>query len=248
MSREAVYGQDSGEGVIVQELTAVARVYSVPARAVPALPAAGVALGLLGDALLRAPGQPALNLSLWIASVAAAALLLQRRAGLALDRERATWLGVGVLFAAGLAWRDSDILKLLAGVCTTLALALAAYRRSAAWVRHAGVTRYAAALALGAVHAWTAAVLALVDAHALRPRRALPAARWNRAAAVARGLAIAAPLVVVFGALFVSADIMFERLVVNGLRFDYPWIGSHVLLFSVLAWVSTGYLRGFLSG
>ena len=248
MGREAVYEQGSGEGVIVQELTAVAQVYAVPPRAVRALLAAGVALGLLGDALLRAPGQPAVNLSLWIASVAAAALLLHRRAGLALDRERAAWLGVGVLFAAGLAWRDSDILKLLAGVSTTLALALAAYRRSAAWVRHAGVARYAVALVLGAVHSWTAPVLAVVDAHASRPRQAFRAARWSRAAAVARGLAIAAPLVIVVGALFVSADIMFERLVLNGLRFDYPWIGSHVLLFSILAWLSTGYLRGFLSG
>ena len=248
MSREAVYGQAGGEGVIVQELAAVARVYPVPAPAVPALPAAGILLGALGDALLREPGQPGLNVSLWIAAVAAAALVLPRRAGLALDRGRALWLGSGVLFAAGLSWRDAELLKLLAIGCATLTFAIAAYRSSAAWVPHAGVIRYAVALALGAVHAWTAAVLALVDVRESRPRLESRAARWSRAAAVARGLAIAAPLVLVFGALFVSADIMFERLVLSGLRFDFQWIGGHILLFAILAWLSTGYLRGFVSG
>lgn len=248
MSREAVYGQIEEEGVVVQELSALSRLYPVPGRAVPALLAAGIMLGALGDALLRAPGQPGLNLSLWIASVAAAALVLHQRAALPLDRERVGWLAIGVLFAAALSWRDAEVLKLLALGGAALTFALAAYRRTAAWARHAGIVRYGVALALAAVHAGLAAILALVDAQALRPRRETRAARWRRAAAVARGLAIAAPLIFVFGALFVSADVMFERLIVNGLRFEYERVGSHVLLFAVLAWLSTGYLRGFLSG
>lgn len=248
MSREAVYGQTGEEGVVVQELAAVSRVYPVPAPAVPALLAAGVLLGALGDAILRVPGPPALNLSLWIAAVAAAALVLHRRAAFALDRERVAWLAIGVLFAAGLAWRDAEVLKLLAAGSAALTLALAAHRRAAAWVRRAGIIRYVAAAALGGVHAGTAATLALVDAWGLRPRAVTRAARWRRAAAVARGLAIAAPLIAVFGALFVSADQMFEQLIVNGLRFDYAWIGSHGVVFLMLAWLSTGYLRGFLTG
>jgi hypothetical protein len=59
---------------------------------------------------------------------------------------------------------------------------------------------------------------------------------------------IATPLVVVFGALFMSADAVFAELVANVLRFDFEQIASHVLLFSILAWLSTGYLRGFLTG
>ena len=53
-------------------------------------------------------GPVGLNLSLWVASVAVAAVALHRRAALALDRERVAWLVVGVVFAAGLAWRDAN--------------------------------------------------------------------------------------------------------------------------------------------
>ncbi|MPZ17388.1 MAG: DUF4173 domain-containing protein [Luteitalea sp.] len=240
----------SDSSVIGQALVGAARLYPVPRASVAALLVAGVVLGAVGDALLRAPDGPVgLNLSLWVASVAVAALALHRRAALALDRERVAWLVIGVVFAAGLAWRDAPPLKLLALGCATLTFALAAHRLAAAWVRRAGVLRYAGALALGALHAWTAAALALVDATRSTPRvETGRAAGWRRAAAVARGLVIAAPLVVVFGALFMSADAVFAELVANVLRFDFERIASHILLFSILAWLSTGYLRGFLTG
>src|SRR5947207_2567723 len=226
------------------------RLYPVPPASVGALLVAGGLLGAVGDALLRAPGGPVgLNLSLWIASVGVAALALHRRAALALDRERVAWLAIGAVFAAGLAWRDAPPLKLLALGCATLTFALAAHRLAASWVRGAGVLRYAGALALGALHAWTAAALALVDAtRSTRRAETGRPAGWRRAAAVARGLVIAAPLVAVFGALFMSADAVFAKLVRNVLRFDFERIASHVLLFSILAWLSTGYLRGFLTG
>jgi len=236
-------------GVIGQALVGAARLYAVPPASVAALLVAGVVLGAIGDALLRAPGPVGLNLSLWIASVALSALALHRRAGLALDRARVAWLAIGVMFAAGLAWRDAPPLKLLALGCATLAFALAAHVPTAAWVRRAGVLRYAGALALGALHAWTAAALALVDATRSGARvETGRAAGWRRAAAVARGLVIAAPLVLVFGALFVSADAVFAGMVSNVLRFDFGRIASHVVLFSIAAWLSTGYLRGFLTG
>ena len=247
-------------GVIGQAVVGAARLYAVPPAAVAPLLVAGVVLGAIGDALLRAPGGPVgLNLSLCVASVALAALALHRRAALALDRGRVAWLAIGVLFAAGLAWRDAPPLKLLALGCATLAFALAAHVRAAAWVRRAGVLRYAGALALGALHAWTAAALALVDAARSPVRRSLGeggasrvetgrADGWRHAAAVARGLVIAAPLVLVFGALFMSADAVFARLVSSVLRFDFGYVAGHVVLFSIAAWLSTGYLRGFLTG
>jgi hypothetical protein len=211
-----------------------------------ALLGTGMVLGALGDALLREAVPVGLNLSLWVASVAVAALALHRTAALALDRERAAWLLIGVFFAAGLAWRDAPPLKLLALGCATLTFALAAHRLTASWVRRAGVLRYAGALALGALHAWTATVLALLNA-----RRSLPrvgtGAGWQRAAAVARGLAIATPLVAVFGALFMSADAVFADLVLDVVRIDVDVIVSHLLLFTVCAWLATGYLRGFLT-
>lgn len=239
----------SDSGIIGQALAAMARLYPVPPASVTALLVAGVVLGAMGDALLRAAGPPGVNLSLWIASVAAAVLALHRRAAVALDRQRLAWLTIGVVFAAGLAWRDAPPLKLLALGCATLTFALAAHRLAAAWVRRAGVLRYAGALALGALHAWTAAVLALADATRFPARvEHGRSAGWRRAAAVARGLAIATPLVAVFGALFMSADAVFRELVANLLRFDFERIASHVVVFLILAWLSTGYLRGFVTG
>jgi hypothetical protein len=216
---EAAVDPYSDRGVIRLALAGVARLYPVPPASVAGLLVAGVILGAVGDALLRAPGPPGLNLSLWIAAVAVAALALHRRAALALDPKRVVWLAIGVLFAAGFAWRDAPPLKLLALGCATLTFALAAHRLDATWVRHAGVLRYAGALALGALHGWTAAVLALADATRSIPR--VETGRWRTAAAVARGLAIATPLIVVFGALFMAADAVFEELVASVTRLDF---------------------------
>jgi hypothetical protein len=141
------------------------------------------------------------------------------------------------------------LLKLLALGCATLAFALAAYRMAAAWVRRAGVLQYVGAWGTGALHAWTAAALALVDATRSTPNAETSrASGWRHARAIVRGLLIATPLVLVFGALFMAADDVFADLVLNVLRIDLDLIASHVLLFSVSAWLATGYLRGFLTG
>jgi hypothetical protein len=248
MSQDAVLEQaDSGRAG--GERNARDRSGGVRAAAVAPLLIAGLVLGVVGDVLLRAPGPPGLNLFLWVASVALAALVLHRRAGVELDLERVAWLAIGVLFAAGLAWRDSPSLKLLAVGCATLAFALAAYRVVAAWVRRAGVLRYVRAWGAGALHAWTATGLVLVEASRSTSRRDVGrVSGWRHATAIVRGLVIATPLLVVFGALFMSADAVFADLVLNLLRIDFDLIASHVLLFSVSAWLATGYLRGFLTG
>jgi hypothetical protein len=208
-----VGGERAGSERASGEPTGVGRAATDPtgsglfdgARAVPvaALLAAGLVLGIIGDALLRAPGPPGLNMFLWVASIALAAYVLHRRAGLELDGERFAWLAITVLFAAGLAWRDSPPLKLLALGCATLGFALAAYRVGAAWVRRAGVFLYVRAWGTGALHAWTAPAHALLDASRSTARPDIGrTAGWRQAAAVARGFLIATPLVAVFGALF----------------------------------------------
>ncbi len=248
MRDEAASGQ-IGSGRAAGEPTGVGPFDSARAVPVGALLVAGLVLGVVGDAVLRAPGPVGLNMFLWVASIALAAYVLHRRAGLELDRERFAWLAIAVLFAAGLAWRDSPPLKLLALGCATLSFALAAYRVVAAWVRRAGVARYVRAWGAGALHAWTASALVLVNARQSTTRPDIGGRTgWRRAAAVARGLVIATPFVVVFGALFMSADAVFAELVLNIVRIDFDLIASHLLLFSLSAWLATGYLRGFLTG
>ena len=248
ISRRASDGLNDG-GRVGPAIAAVAGFASAPRTPIGGLLVAGVVLGLLGDALLRVGGPPGINMSLWVAAIGLAAYLLQRHAGLETDRERLAWLAITVLFASGLAWRDSTILKPLALGCTTLGFALAAYRVRAAWVRGAGVTSYAFAWAATAMHAWAASVAVLVEAARSAPRPDINGnPRWRSAADVARGLVIVAPLVAIFGALFMSADAVFEDLVLNLVRFDVELIVTHLFFFAMTAWLATGYLRGFLSG
>jgi len=242
--------ESAGRGGLVDAAFAALRlVYPVPARAAGALVVAGAVLGVAGEALLFESNDIAINLALWIGGVAATAVVLSRRVATRLDPERAAWLATGSLFAAGLAWRDAVPLKLLALVVTTVAFAIAAHRSSAAWVRRAGILRDVAAVALGAIHTWLSPVVAIADATRVGADAGIRhSAGWRRAAGIARGLAIAAPLVIVFTALFASADAVFAGLVGRVVQFDVGRVVGRVVVFAILAWISTGYLRGFLSG
>ena len=60
---------------------------------------------------------------------------------------------------------------------------------------------------------------------------------------VGKGLAIAAPIIILFGALFMAADAVFEGIVENTLRINPDLIFTHVVLFGFVAWVVAGYLR-----
>ncbi len=63
---------------------------------------------------------------------------------------------------------------------------------------------------------------------------------------VLRGLAVALPLLLIFGALFMAADAAFEGMVNRAFNFDAGTIVSHVMLTSMLAWLTAGYFRGAL--
>ena len=64
--------------------------------------------------------------------------------------------------------------------------------------------------------------------------------------AVLRGLAIAMPLLLIFGALFMAADAAFEGLVNRTFNFNIDTVVSHFLLTSLFAWLTAGYFRGSL--
>lgn len=215
-----------------------------------ALLTGGLVLGIAGNALLRAPGAPGLNLTLWTAAVAAMTVVLhgyRRRARM--SSEAAVFLAAAVVFAMGLAWRDAPALKVLALLSVIVAFALPAFRAGMAWLRRGRVTEYIGALAAAGFHAVFGAALTVgdVDWNAVRDESG-GHGRWRHAAATARGLVIALPFVVVFGALFISADAVFAAMVTDVVRIDFEEVMSHALPIGFLAWVSTGYMRGFMTG
>ncbi|MDM7920996.1 MAG: hypothetical protein QUS14_01750 [Pyrinomonadaceae bacterium] len=77
--------------------------------------------------------------------------------------------------------------------------------------------------------------------------KAMPGNNLSKSAfSVLRGLAIAMPLVLIFGGLFMAADAAFENFANRVVNFDIDTILSNVILSSVFAWLTAGYLRGSL--
>src|SRR5919108_468823 len=153
-----------------------------------------------------------------------------------------TLLGVGVLGAALALGVLGD--ALLRATPWGLSLALAALRTWPGQVRVATLTDYALTVVYAFVHAVGGSVPLLFQE--IRWRQ-LPGGRWYALAlAAARGVLIAIPVVLVFGALFVAADPVFERLVAGLFDWDLGEVFDHALGTAVCAWLAAGLLRGVL--
>ncbi len=75
----------------------------------------------------------------------------------------------------------------------------------------------------------------------------LPGNRLSKSVfSVIRGLAVALPLLLIFGALFMAADATYEGMMRRLLHFDVGTVVSNVMLTSLFAWLTAGYFRGTL--
>jgi ABC-type glycerol-3-phosphate transport system permease component len=217
---------------------------------------AALALGVAGDLLLRGSAGPGLNFFLLFAGLGGAVGALSRRAGLALSREARAILGVGIAFAATLVLRGSEPLRLLAFLAAAVAFALPALRAGAAWLRRSGVSDQVLAMTVAGANAAVGAFRLVGAALAGRSAPDTPSAGAGEPGeasrhpgwAALRGLLLALPFLLVFGALFMSADRIFADLVTDFVDLDYEEIASHLLVTAVLTWLACGYLTGFLTG
>lgn len=204
--------------------------------------ASALILGVLGDALLRTNGL-GINFPMWVlAAVAATTWLSSARPDT--RRRVLPLLVVPVLFfASAFAWRDAEGLLLLNMAAMlvafgVLALALSGWPAS---LREGRLMEYfLGAASLGLSAAVGAPLLALSDG-ALAEQRDRP--RRGAVMAVGRGLLIALPLVVVFGALLSAADARFEQLVNSLIAIDVVKAMQHVIFAAFVAWVAAGYFR-----
>jgi len=225
---------------------------------------AAVALGILGDALLRATPW-GLNLLVWIAALAAVGAGMLRTGGIATARRRqrlagvvtgssgptakeraeGRWLLLPILFfAATFAWRDSPALRLLNSLGLLVALALAALRARSGQLRVGSLTDYARDLCVAGLNA----ALGFFPLICLDISwREIPSNRWTGPAkAVGRGLAIALPLLLLFGGLFAAADASFEGIVARLFRWDVDALGTQLARTALYAWLAGGLLRVML--
>ena len=206
-----------------------------------------LALGVLGDYLLRAD-KPGLGFGLWVAAIVLALELLSRQRGHEWTPAQRLLVVPILFFGEAIAWRDSELLILLnvaAGILAAAVLSAALYCGDAWDATTARLRDYIEACVDTWLGAAGGAVPLVLAANAERTPGALTE-RGRIARAVARGLALALPLLLLFGALLVSADPVFARLVSDVLSFDLANVLSHVFLTLVLAWPVAGWLRGTL--
>jgi hypothetical protein len=202
--------------------------------------AAAVALGVLGDALLRAMPW-GFNAALCVTAGVVAAAALRWRLGPA--RNDLALLATAGLFACGCAWRDSTTLKTLDAAAASLALALAVWRAQGGVLAMAGLPAYIGGIG-DAVFGTLGGAARLLWRDVAWAK--LPGQRWRQAASVALGLLIALPLLVGFGALLSAADPVFQRLLMLVLDINFDLILEHLFLTALLAWLAGGYLRALL--
>jgi Domain of unknown function (DUF4173) len=202
---------------------------------------AALFLGVLGDALLRKTPL-GLNLFLWVVALVLVMALVARALGARITAASRWMIPVLLLFAALVMWRDSPWLLALNLLAIVLALTLGALRVPSSRLHRAGVSDYV--LGLGSVGAAAGArTVSLVQEIEWQELPRGPQAR--QAVAVGRGLALALPFLVVFGALFIAADTVFQSFVSDAVP-DGRQVVVHGLLIAVFAWVSGGMLREFL--
>jgi len=203
---------------------------------------AAALLGVVADPLLR-NGLQGVGLLIWMAQFAVAVVVLTRQNGRPLSRESRIWLAVAVIFAGGLSWRDADLLQFfdvlaMLGALTLLAMSMNAIPVSAlAAARIRDLLR--GALGTGISVASGAPVLLLRDAEPHVGQRR--SSEWS-IGRIAKSLAIAAPVFLVFALLLISADPLFGSFVTLP-DVDFEVVLSHLLIAGFFAWVVAGWLR-----
>jgi len=205
--------------------------------------AVALALGVLGDALLRATPW-GLNVPLWVGAVLAGLWLAARRMGLELGGE-GKWLALpALLFAGCFAWRDSATLQALDGLGLAVCLLVGAAHTASGRVLTAGALDYLADFfrALGRVWFGVFPLLRREVAWDTVPRTG-----WTPALlAAGRGALLALPLLLLFGALLSAADAVFQRLVAQTLNIDLSALAGHLLWIGVIGGLVAGFGRAAL--
>jgi hypothetical protein len=199
-------------------------------------------MGVLGDLLLRETPW-GVNIFVWAVALAAGLTLLHFR-GLRLT-SGGRWFGLATIaFAALFAWRDSTTLKVLDGLGLAGALSLAALHSRSGRVLLAGISDYLQGVSIAIYNTVFGPILLLLDdiEWSEIPTRGRP----RHLAAAGRGIAIASPLLLVFGGLFMAADAAFAVIIESAFHFSPERLAVHGVVTAVCAWGVGGSLRAVL--
>lgn len=207
----------------------------------------GIVAGLIGQGLFAETGVGINALILTLAVVIISGIAFWKPV-IGIDRRRLALYGALIcVFAGLLAWRDSILLVVLNFIALFALIGLCAVRPT----DPEGETQSVGNFVIRSCSQWLLlffdAILLLSDItwETLR----LPAEN-TRAKAIFRGALMAAPILLVFGALFASADPLFRRAVsIDGLfKMDPDEAVQRILFFGLCGAITVGLLRQLFIG
>jgi len=188
------------------------------------------ALGLAADRLLpEGPMGP--GFALWILGLGAAAVLVTIRRDPTRVGTVAAWSLVAFAAMTTTTIRDTEVAFPFMLLVLVTSASMVLLRAGGVRLWNTTPTDHALGLALVPGRAISGVVPLMGD---LRPSED---SSRRRLVAAGRGALLAAPLLLVFGALFASADAGFNRFLSED-------VFTHVVIFLVFAWVSAGLLSG----
>ncbi|HMQ05282.1 MAG TPA: DUF4173 domain-containing protein [Pyrinomonadaceae bacterium] len=201
-------------------------------------------IGLLGNVLLRQTPW-GLNAFLFVTVFTAAMIAIMARHRTELLTLRTIALQAAMVFFGSMfVVRDSIELRVYDTIAIIVIMGVLMLPNFGVNQRLAGIFHYVTGCVWsGICSAFAPFVLLGADID----WKAMPGNRISKSIfSVFRGLAIALPLVLIFGALFMAADAAFENFANRIVDFDIDTIISHVVLTSLFAWLTAGYFRGTL--
>ena len=203
---------------------------------------AAALMGLLGNILLRQTPW-GMNAFLFVTVFVAALLMLMRRRRPELLTFNTIALGGAMVFFASMFLiRDAIELRVYDTFAILIIMGVILLVNFDIKANIAGAFHYAAGFVWSGLTSMFGPFLLLgtdID------WKAMPGNKISKNIfSVLRGIAIALPLLLIFGALFMAADAVFEGWVNRAFNFDIETVVSHVMLTAVFAWLTAGYFRG----
>jgi uncharacterized protein DUF4153 len=204
-------------------------------------------LGIAGDILLR---QTPWGLNVFLFNLlfvgATAMLIIRRRSNDLLNGQTIALLAAQLFFAAMFVVRDSIELRVADTFAIVTIMSVLIVPKFKIASRFAGVFHYIAGFVWSAFNAWFASFILLGSD--IKWKSATRSGWSRHAVAVLRGLAIVAPILFIFGGLFVAADAVYQGMIERVFNIQPEIIITHTLLFAAFSWMSAGYLRGVMLG
>ncbi|MCP4641359.1 MAG: DUF4173 domain-containing protein [bacterium] len=202
-------------------------------------------LGIAGDGLLR-PFPIGINVGLWLAGMAALSLGLSAWSGRRIASQKFLFLAAALVLAFTLSWRSAGPLRAVSILGTLAFLSLTVVDSAILRIRAAYMIDCVKASLL-AVERATTGFGFLIQQDVCLPK-IVGESRAERTHASLKGLLLAAPLLLVFGGLFMRADAVFAGYVHRLTGTNWPTFVGHLAGTAVCAWLAGGFLKGLFDG